>query len=223
MTQAVSPPPGRMRGNFLGCGESRDKLRSMAEDHFAGSLPAGAGWLLSFALVFISFLSVSSMGGEPPVNRSPRVLPEGQLPNDMRLGPLKDLDGYFPFKPCESPAQWAARAGRVRRELAVAVGLWPMPEKTPLNAVIHGKIERPGYTIEKVYFESIPGFFVTGNLYRPTGKTGRRPGVLSPHGHWKDGRFLEDAPDYVSKEIADGAEKFADGGRSPLQARCVQL
>ena len=60
----------------------------------------------------------------------------------------------------------------------MAEGLWPMPEKTPLNAVIHGKIERDGYTIEKVFFASMPGHYVSGNLYRPTGKTGKLPAVL---------------------------------------------
>ena len=56
---------------------------------------------------------------------------------------------------------------QLREQLLVANGLWPMPEKTPLNAVVHGKIERDGYTIEKVYFASMPGHYVTGNLYRP--------------------------------------------------------
>ena len=37
-----------------------------------------------------------------------------------------------------------------------------MPTKTPLNAVIHGKVERPDYTVEKGYFESAPGFFYRG-------------------------------------------------------------
>src|SRR5262249_16174970 len=95
---------------------------------------------------------------------APRVLSEGTLPNDSRLAPLKDLNGYFPFTPPKSKAEWDARADRVRRQILVAEGLWPMPTKTPLNAVVHGRIDRPEYTIEKVYFESAPGFFVTGNL-----------------------------------------------------------
>src|SRR6476660_8519939 len=84
----------------------------------------------------------------------PRALSEGALPNDSRLAPLKDLNGYFPFTPPKSKAEWDARADQVRRQILVAEGLWPMPTKTPLNAVIHGRIDRPEYTIEKVYFES---------------------------------------------------------------------
>ena len=64
----------------------------------------------------------------------------------------------------------------------MAEGLWPMPAKTPLNAVIHGKIDLPEYTVEKVYFESAPGFFVTGNLYRPKNVKGKVPGVMFAHG-----------------------------------------
>src|SRR5690242_8419026 len=71
-------------------------------------------------------------------------------PRDVRLEPLKDLDGYFPFTPPASKADWEVRAERVRRQILVSQGLWPMPTKTPLNAVIHGKIDRPDYTIEKV-------------------------------------------------------------------------
>src|SRR5262245_15495864 len=107
-----------------------------------------------------------------------RALPQGQLPNDIPLQPPKDLDGYFPVTPAKSPDEWAKRAERVRRQILVSQGLWPMPTKTPLNAVIHGKIDRGEYTVEKVYFESVPGFFVTGNLYRPKNITGKVPGVL---------------------------------------------
>ena len=98
-----------------------------------------------------------------------------------------------------------------------------MPTRTPLNAVIHGKIDRPEYTVEKVYFESVPGFFVTGNLYRPKNKTGPLPGVLCPHGHWDHGRFIEYSTDKIKHEIVQGAERFEEGGRSVLQSRCVQL
>src|SRR5690606_27945667 len=102
-------------------------------------------------------------------------------------------------------------------------GLWPMPTKTPLNAVIHGRIEREGYSIEKVYFESIPGFYVTGNLYRPANPQGKVPAVLFAHGHWQDARLSLNDPAKARSEIAIGAERFESGGRSIFQSLCVQL
>jgi dienelactone hydrolase len=98
-----------------------------------------------------------------------------------------------------------------------------MPTKTPLNAVIHGKIDQGEYTIEKVYFESAPGFFVTGNLYRPKNVTGKAPAVIFPHGHWTDARFLIQPDKYVREEIATGQERFVEGGKSRFQSMCVQL
>ena len=98
-----------------------------------------------------------------------------------------------------------------------------MPTKTPLNAVIHGRIDRGEYTVEKVYFESAPGFFVTGNLYRPKKVTGKVPGVLFAHGHWTNARLTESTPAELRREIADGEERFEEGGRSRFQSMCVQL
>ena len=153
----------------------------------------------------------------------PRVLPEGKQPNDVRLNPLKDLDGYFPFTPPVSKEAWAKRADRVRRQILVAEGLWPMPTKTPLNAVIHGKIDKGEYSVEKVYFESAPGFFVTGNLYKPAKIVGKAPAVLFAHGHWKDARLSEAGDAELLGEIATGQERFEEGGRSRFQSMCVQL
>jgi dienelactone hydrolase len=152
-----------------------------------------------------------------------RALPEGQRPADIRLKPLKDLNGYFPFTPPKTTKEWTQRAEHVRQQMRVALGLWPRPERTPLNAVIHGRMARDGYTVEKVFFESMPGFFVTGNLYRPARAKGRVPGVLCPHGHWNGGRFMNASDAEVKKQLKNGAEIFANGARSPLQARCVQL
>ena len=157
------------------------------------------------------------------IARPPRVLPIGTIPPDTRLGPLRGERGDFSFIPALSSEDWEQRKEYVSRILHVTLGLWPMPTKTPLNPVIHGKIDCIDYTVEKVYFESIPGFYVTGNLYRPKGKSGRRPGVLSPHGHFPGGRFLDEGLDAVRRKITQGAERFENGGRSFMQSRCVQL
>lgn len=172
--------------------------------------------LLALATLLCTSLPVATAA-------TPRALPAGTLPNDQRLQPPKDLNGYFPFTPPKSKAEWDQRADYVRRQILVSQGLWPMPTKTPLNAVIHGKIDRPEYTIEKVYFESVPGFFVTGNLYRPKNVKGKVPVVLFAHGHWQNARLSEESEANVLREIATGEERFEQGGRSRFQSLCVQL
>ena len=152
-----------------------------------------------------------------------RVMPEGKLPDDRRLGELKNLNGYFPMQVPETVEAWHKRAERLRRQVRVALGLWPWPTKTPLHAVVHGLVDRDSYTVEKVYFESFPGHIVTGNLYRPKGQKGPHPGVLCPHGHWAHGRFYDLGPQKVRQAIVHGEERFEAGGRSPMQSRCVQL
>ena len=68
------------------------------------------------------------------------------------------------FPSIKSRAQWQQRAKEIREQILVSCGLWPLPEKTPLNARISGKIIRDGYSIEQVYFESYQGEVVRGNL-----------------------------------------------------------
>lgn len=153
-----------------------------------------------------------------------RVFTGGRKPTDYRLGPPKTLNDYFPFVPPKTKQEWEARRQRVREQILVATGLWPLPEKTPLNPVIHGRIEREDYTIEKVYFASLPGHYVCGNLYRPRGPaTGKRPAVLSPHGHWSNGRFFWASDAAVAADRKRGAETTEEGARSPLQTRCGNL
>lgn len=194
----------------------RSRCVAVASNREFSRLAAGLCGLL-FVLLLLTLVAA------PAHAAGPRVLPAGQLPPDRRLQPLKDLDGYFPFAPPASPAEWEKRAAQVRRQLLVANGIWPMPATTPLNPVIHGKVEREGYTVERAYFESFPGFYVTGSLYRPVGKSGKLPAVLCPHGHWPNGRFTDAGPAAVLQDIVNGAERFEEGGRSPLQARCMQL
>ncbi|HEY8551048.1 MAG TPA: hypothetical protein VIL35_13915 [Vicinamibacterales bacterium] len=151
-----------------------------------------------------------------------RISPRG-MPDDRARVP-DHLDHPANFEPgFASRAEWEARADRLRRQVKVALGLWPMPERAPLKPVFTGRIERDGYTVERVYFESLPGHIVTGNLYRPTGAAGKRPGVLSPHGHWEGGRLLEQPMDAAKAAVASGAEQTLEGARYPLQARCAML
>jgi len=87
-------------------------------------------------------------------------------------------------------AEWESRAKNIREGILREAHLMPLPPRSPLKPIIWGKQVRNGYTVENVAFESLPGFFVTGNLYRPLEKSrGKIPGVLCPHGHSKMGRL----------------------------------
>src|SRR5438105_13884978 len=86
-----------------------------------------------------------------------------------------------------SPAEWQPRAAYLREHILASAGLLPMPEKTPLRAQVFDERAHGDYSVFKVHFESLPGFYVTGNLYRPAG-AGPFPAILSPHGHWTYGR-----------------------------------
>ena len=107
---------------------------------------------------------------------------------DARLGAPKHVSTPWALRRYRTLAEWEKRAAAIRRHILVCAGLWPLPVKTPLKAQIFGRIEREGYAVEKVFFESLPGFFVCGNLYRPLGE-GPFPALACPHGHWQRGRL----------------------------------
>jgi dienelactone hydrolase len=156
-----------------------------------------------------------------------RILPPDKKPADSRLGKVRTLNDIdFYFKPPASRAEWEARRQAVREQILVATGLWPLPERTPLHPTIHGRIDRDGYTVEKVFFASLPGHYVTGNLYRPKSDKpapGPLPGILCPHGHWAKGRFFEETEKKAQQQVEGKGETTLAGARYPLQARCAQL
>jgi hypothetical protein len=121
-------------------------------------------------------------------------LATAQIPaKDIRNGPLPSGRMHFKMPVYKTLAEWEARAAQLRKQILVSAGLFPMPERTPLNAQIFGRIEHDGYSVEKVLLETRPGYFLGGNLYRPLGRSGKFPAVVSPHGHWDYGR-LENTP-----------------------------
>lgn len=136
-----------------------------------------------FAALFLllSGFSVQGFGQEVPAKDSRRE--------------IRHLDLTYSLPEYKTKEAWLARAAELRQQILVSAGLWPMPAKQPIKATIFGKLDRGDHTVEKVYFESYPGFYVTGNLYRPKNATGKLPAVLCPHGHWAYGR-LENQPNH---------------------------
>jgi len=100
---------------------------------------------------------------------------------------------------------WEKRADHIRQTIIQGSRIWQLPQHTPLKPIIHSKRTYDGYTVENVAFESLPGFFVTGNLYRPTQKQSSYAAILAPHGHGTDPRFSE----YVQRRCASLARMGA--------------
>jgi dienelactone hydrolase len=114
---------------------------------------------------------------------------------DIRNIETADFKTHFKMPEYSSRKQWEERRSRLRQQLLSAAGLLPMPEKAPLRPKIVKRLDYPDYSIETILIETLPGYYLGGNLYRPAGKAGAGPAVLVPHGHWKRGR-LEDLPSY---------------------------
>ena len=112
---------------------------------------------------------------------------------------------------CATAAQWRQRAARVREGMLRGMQLAP-PPKAPLDPVIHSEREGDGYRVANVAFESLPGFFVTGNLYRPLqppAPGAAHAGMLCPHGHFPGGRFRPDMQRRCAALARMGAVAFA--------------
>lgn len=132
-------------------------------------------------------------------------------------------------------AQLEARGRDVRAKMLEMLG--GLPERTPLNAKVVGTIEKPGYVIEKILFESQPGFLVTGSLYRPAAGDGPFPAVLYPLGHERGGKAYPIWQQMLATLARKGYVAFtwdplgqgersqfwsADMGRSSLQASTTE-
>jgi dienelactone hydrolase len=173
------------------------------------------------ALFSLVLLQIACEASAADVSRA--LEPEKKL-DDPRLGRQRKLDDlYHPWTPATTKAEWEKQSRAIRERVLVSTGLWPMPPKEPLKPVIHGRIDRGDYTVEKVFFASLPGHYVSGNLYRPKKISGKIPGVLCPHGHWKNGRFYDAGEKEARDQLRQGAEETIAGARYPLQARMVQL
>jgi dienelactone hydrolase len=212
----------KLLGNFK---SKRKSSRSISLDYLASKVsnfPRPPAYPTNQGLYDMKINRPANAFGPIPALFAFSLLSCTLLSKEDRTAPPKDLNGFSPFAPPATSQEWANRAEELKLRLLVANGLWPMPGKTPLNPVIHGKVKRPGFTVEKVYFESVPGFFVTGLLFRPeTPKPGKLPAVLSPHGH--GGRLHDLGKEGVRRQIVIGAERFEESGRMPKIARCATL
>jgi hypothetical protein len=119
-----------------------------------------------------------------------------QVPaHDARNVELSDTKTHMASPEFRTVEDWEKRKAFLREQILTSTGLSPMPARTPLNAQVFGLVREKDYTIEKVLIETMPGFYLAGNLYRPLGGGSKHPGILNPQGHWQYGR-LEHQPLY---------------------------
>ncbi len=85
----------------------------------------------------------------------------------------------------KTPGDYQRRQALVKEKLNRLIG--PMPEKTPLNARVTGVIKKKDYRVEKVVYESIPGYYVTAALFLPVPRKGKLPAVIYASGHTTEG------------------------------------
>ena len=116
-------------------------------------------------------------------------------PGSMLINYLTKLaNGYYDARDGEiaklkTMEDWIRRQKSIKDKLMDIVG--PFPQKTPLNSRITGSIKRNGYRVEKIVYESMPGFYVTGCLYIPDGLKGKAPAILNVIGHNQDAFRME--------------------------------
>jgi cephalosporin-C deacetylase-like acetyl esterase len=153
--------------------DRRTFLQQVAAMPFATSMP--------FAI------SISAAAAE-----APRVRGYGEDMPDMLLA-------YLQNKTNALAAEWDRKRAQIRTPAALEERnrfvrarctemIHGLPERTPLNAVIVRVLEREGYRIESLMFESRPNFWVTASLYVPAAR-GPFPGIISPCGHYATARL----------------------------------
>ena len=96
-----------------------------------------------------------------------------------------DVDADVAWTRLAGRAEYDAYRTAMHAKMMSAMGEWPA--RTPLNARTVSTVKKDGYRVEKVIFESMPGLFVTANLFVPDGE-GRRPAIVMSCGHADTGK-----------------------------------
>ena len=169
-----------------------------------------ASFACAFALLSASTASAATIAwnppGLPPAPASGPALTQGNyLKPEQGRAMLDAALARFPDR-----ASWETYAAHLRTRIQQGANLTPWPKRTPLNAVIRQRRDYDGYSVENVTFESIPGYFVTGNLYRPRNARPPYAAILSTHGHARAVAKLEDY---------DTHARFS----ATMQSRCASL
>ncbi len=172
-----SPGQRRLRRQQRGLRDFRHGLRSQLDYSAMRYLPA-----LLFVATLPAQQELDFLQGLNDFRQLEQALPDSLNRRAYKLLDQREAD----IARIRTQADLAARGRFVREKMLEMLG--ELPERTPLNAKLVDKIEQPGYVIEKILFESQPGFYVTANLYLPASGAGPFPAVLYPLGHEPGGK-----------------------------------
>jgi dienelactone hydrolase len=123
--------------------------------------------------------------GLPPLPAAGPAICKGQFLTPQQGKAMLD----YRLTKCTTLQAWQDYAKQVQKHILAGADLEPLPQRCPLKTIINGKRAHDGYTVENVAFQSVPGYYVTGCLYRPAAGNGPFPVVLMALGHSPTGRF----------------------------------
>lgn len=129
---------------------------------------------LSFRL-WVVFLVAMLLGAED-IGRGERLL------QAYWKGQIEEI-GSRGLNQIRSREEWEKQRPELRRQLLDMLGLWPLPARTDLKSMVTGQVETEWYRVEKVAFQSMPGLYVTANLFLPLKVTRPAPTILYLCGH----------------------------------------
>ena len=166
----------------------------------------------------LSAAAVCILAGDRSYGQERPIPPVGDAMIERFLARDADLLAGRVFESAATRAEWEAIRPRLKAELFQMLGLWPVPQRPPLHARVTGTLDRDGpVVIEKIHFQSRPGLYVTGNLYRPRDVHGRLPAILYVCGHAGRGR------DGNKTAFQDHGMWFARNGYVALLIDTLQL
>ncbi|HJZ94575.1 MAG TPA: prolyl oligopeptidase family serine peptidase [Gemmataceae bacterium] len=170
------------------------------------------------SLSCLLFVALAAPAADPP--KTPAPLPGEKMIRAYFERQAKEIGGAA-MRDFKTKEDWEKARPELRRQLLEMLGLWPMPARTDLKATVTGKIERPKFTVEKLHFQSMPGIYVTGNLYVPKPAPTKAPTVLYVCGH---GNVVKDGISYGSKvHYQHHPAWFAEHGYVALVIDTLQL
>jgi len=127
-------------------------------------------------------------------------------PDDARLRVNRHTNTVFPITRFSSVGEVETRREELMFNLRMAAGLYPWPDRTPLNPKYEDVGIFDGYSVKKVMFESYPGLWSTGNLYLPHPMPEKAPAILNVIGHWEPQRLTREATADYPAQLANFAK-----------------